>query len=219
MDALDLSDEPGTPAEELANALSHGLGLLLAIAALPVLVLARLQDGDWIDLIADVVFAVTMILLYLASTVYHALPRFRHRDILQVLDHSAIYLLIAGTYTPFTLGVLRGPVGWTLFGIIWALAIAGVVKKSIIGPRYPRLSLLLYILMGWLVVFAIIPLWNGMSLWGLFWLFGGGVLYTSGTLFFSSDHLPFRHLVWHLFVLAGSISHFVAVLYYAHPVR
>ena len=133
----------------------------------------------------------------------------------QLLDHGAIYLLIAGTYTPFTLGVLRGPWGWTLFGCIWALAVAGIVYKAVGGVRHPRLSAGLYLAMGWLVLVAAKPLWHAMPGWGLFWLAAGGVAYTAGVGFFAATRLRYAHFVWHLFVLAGTACHFIAVLRYA----
>lgn len=215
MDLFDFGDIPQSKAEEIANAASHGFGLLLALIALPVLLATKHETGDALDVIAAGVFSLTLILLYLASTLYHSVPHPESKKLLRVLDHSAIYLLIAGTYTPFTLGVLRGPVGWTLFGLIWALAFAGIVKKAIMGPRFPRLSTILYVVMGWLVVLAIHPLVVAMEPWGLFWLVAGGLSYTGGVVFYGLHRMRYHHLVWHLFVLTGSICHFIAVLLYA----
>ena len=161
------------------------------------------------------VFAATMSLLYLTSTIYHALPENRAKRVFQILDHGAIYLLIAGTYTPFTLGVLRGTWGWTLFGMIWGLAIFGVVVKSRGGIRYRRLSTTLYLAMGWLVVIAAKPLLLHVPGWGLFWLAAGGVAYTAGVAFYVARQLRYAHFIWHLFVLTGTACHFVAVLNYA----
>jgi hemolysin III len=162
------------------------------------------------------VFAATMLLLYLTSTLYHALPRNRAKSVFQVLDHGAIFLLIAGTYTPFTLGVLRGPWGWTLFGIVWGLAFAGVVLKAISGVRFPTLSTLLYLAMGWLALIAVKPLWLHVPAWGLFWLLAGGFAYTVGVFFFVvDDRFRYSHFIWHLFVVAGTACHFVAVLWYS----
>lgn len=160
------------------------------------------------------IFGVTMILLYFTSTLYHALVPNRAKRVFQILDHGAIYLLIAGTYTPFTLGVLRGPWGWTLFGLIWTLAIAGVVLKSVGGVHHPRLSTGLYVAMGWLILIAAKPLWQAMPAWGLFWLAAGGLAYTAGVGFYAAK-ARYAHFVWHLFVLAGTGCHFIAVLRYA----
>ncbi len=154
-------------------------------------------------------------MLYLTSTLYHALPRNRAKRVLQVLDHSAIFLLIAGTYTPFTLGVLHGALGWTLFSLVWGLAAAGVVLKAVDGIRSPILSTGLYLVMGWLVLIAARPLWLHMPLPGLLWLLAGGLAYTTGVAFFAMERVRYSHFVWHLFVLAGTACHFLAVLWYA----
>ena len=139
----------------------------------------------------------------------------RAKRVFRIIDHAAIYLLIAGTYTPFTLGVLRGPWGWTLFGLVWGLAVIGIFLKSVRGIRYPRLSTVVYLAMGWLVLIALKPLWNNVPAWGLFWLLAGGVAYTAGVGFYAADRLRYSHFVWHLFVLAGTACHFVAVLLYS----
>ena len=206
-----------TAGEELANSISHGVGLLAALAGLPVLVIAALRRGEAAGVVGAAVFATTMVLLYLSSTVYHALPprRGRAKAVWRVLDHSAIYLLIAGTYTPFTLGVLRGAWGWVLFGMIWSLAISGVLLKSVAGIRYDTLSTIVYLGMGWLALIALKPLMLQVPTWGLVWLFGGGLAYTAGIPFYASKRLRYSHFVWHLFVLAGTACHFVAVLRYA----
>ena len=205
---------PQSLGEEIANSVSHGVGFLAALVALPVLVLGALPHGA-AAVVGAVIFAVTAALLYLTSTLYHALAPNRAKRLFQIFDHGAIYLLIAGTYTPFTLGVLRGAWGWTLFGLIWALAVAGVVIKSIGGIRYHRLSTALYLAMGWLVLIAAKPLWQRVPGWGLFWLVAGGLAYTAGVGFYAAPRLRYGHFVWHLFVLAGTLCHFVAVLYYA----
>jgi hemolysin III len=199
--------------EEIANSISHGTGFLGALIGFPILVLGAIPQGAAAAVGAGV-FASTMALLYLTSTLYHALAPNRAKRLFRVLDHGAIYLLIAGTYTPFTLGVLRGPWGWTLFGIIWALAVAGVVLKSVGGVRHPRLSTALYLGMGWLILVAALPLWRVMPAWGLFWLVAGGLFYTAGVGFYAA-RMRYAHFVWHLFVLAGSACHFIAVLYFA----
>ena len=200
--------------EEIANSISHGTGFLAALIALPVLVIGAARHGA-AAIVGAGVFAATMALLYLTSTLYHALAPNRAKRLFQILDHVAIYLLIAGTYTPFTLGVLWGPWGWTLFGLIWALAAAGIVLKSVGGVRYPRISTGFYVVMGWLILAAAKPLWHAMSGWGLFWLAAGGVMYTAGVGFYAAKRMRYAHFVWHLFVLAGTACHFIAVLRYA----
>jgi hemolysin III len=202
--------------EEIANSISHGVGFLASVAVTPVLIMAALPMGAGAITGASV-FGATMMLLYLASTLYHAFPHSRAKRLFQILDHSAIFLLIAGTYTPFTLGVLQSVWGWILFGIVWALAILGVVLKSVGGAGTSRLSVVLYLGMGWLAVVAVKPLWNNMPAWGLFWLLAGGVMYTAGVLFFVYDHrIRFSHFIWHLFVLAGTVCHVVALVGYAY---
>jgi hemolysin III len=206
---------PQTLGEEIANSVSHGVGLAAAAVAVPLLVASAARRGGSAAAIGTGVFATTVVLLYLASTLYHALPGPRAKRVFRVIDHSAIFLLIAGTYTPFTLGVLRGGWGWLLLGAIWSLAAAGIVSKAVMGIRYPWLSTSLYIAMGWLMLVAIVPLWARLPLGGWVWLAAGGVAYTGGVVFFAFDHLRYRHFVWHLFVLAGTVCHFVAVWRYA----
>lgn len=212
--ALDRSQTFG---EEIANSISHGVALLLAIAAASILIVSAVRGGDAANVIGASVFAATMVILYATSMIYHLLPLNRAKRLFQVLDHSAIYLLIAGTYTPFTLGVLRGPWGWTLFGLVWAMALAGIVLKAVAGVRWPWLSTGLYVAMGWVALIAIKPLWQLMPAWGLFWLVAGGLFYTLGVGFFAIDHrLRYGHFVWHLFVAAGTMCHFFAALYFAY---
>ncbi len=203
------------PGEELANSLSHGVGFICAVAATPILIIGAVNRGSAADVVGSSVFGATMVLLYLASTWYHAAPVSRFRDRLQRLDHAAIYLLIAGTYTPFTLGVLSGVWGWTLFGLVWGAAAVGMCEKLIAGVRYPRLSTAVYVIMGWLVLIAIRPLLLNMPPQGIRWLVAGGVSYSAGVVFYSARRLPYSHFIWHLFVLAGSTCHFFAVLWYA----
>lgn len=213
---LTLETRPQSLGEEIANSVSHGLGLLAALAAAPVLIVVAARGGDPPTVVGASVFAAAVLLLYLTSTLYHALPRNRAKPVFQVLDHGAIFLLIAGTYTPFTLGVLRGPWGWTLFGLVWGLALAGVVLKAVGGIRYPRLSTGLYLAMGWLALIAIEPLWFHVPMGGLLWLLAGGIAYTAGVAFFAADErVRYSHFVWHLFVIAGTACHFIAVLWYA----
>jgi hemolysin III len=213
--ALASRERTQSPGEEIANSVSHGVGLLAAVAAAPVLVLSAVRHGGAARIAGGSVFAATTVLLYLTSTLYHALPRNRAKRVFQVLDHAAIFLMIAGTYTPFTLGVLRGTWGWTLFGLVWGLALAGVVLTMTGGARYPKLTTGLYLAMGWLILIAIKPLWLRVPSWGLFWLFAGGIAYTVGVVFYAAKRVRYSHLVWHLFVIAGTTCHFIAVLRYA----
>jgi hemolysin III len=213
-----MSRRPQSLGEEIANSLTHGAGLVASIAALPLLVLAATGRRDPWQLAGGAIFGGTLILLYLASTVYHALPDGRAKRALRVVDHSAIYLLIAGSYTPFTLGALRGPWGWSLLVSIWSLAILGITAKLTVGFRFPRLSTVFYVGMGWLALVAIQPLVTHLSPAGLGWLVAGGVCYTVGVPFYATDsRLRYGHAVWHLFVVAGSVCHFFAVLWHAAP--
>ncbi len=204
-----------TAGEEVANSISHGVGLLAAIVAASVLVRSAVRYDDAARIAGASVFAASMVLLYLTSTLYHALPKNRAKRVFQVLDHAAIFLMIAGTYTPFTLGVLRGAWGWTLFGLVWALAFGGVVLTAAGGVRYPKLTMSLYLGMGWLILIAGKPLWIRMPSEGLFWLLAGGVAYTVGVVFYAAKRVRYCHFVWHLFVIAGTACHFIAVLRYA----
>lgn len=190
------------------------MGLLGSVVATPFLIVKAIQRGDGLFIIGASMFAVTVILLYFASTVYHAWPQGKAKHAFRLIEHSAIFLLIAGTYTPFTLGVLRGVWGWTLSILIWSLATAGVLLKATRGVRHPRVSLALYVGMGWLLVVAIKPLWLRLPFPGLMWLVAGGLAYTVGVAFFASQR-RYAHFVWHLFVLAGTACHFIAVAYYA----
>jgi hemolysin III len=201
--------------EEIANSVSHGIGFLAAIAVSPVLIVSAVRHNSSAAIVGASIFAFTMLLLYITSTLYHALARNKAKRIFQILDHGAIFLLIAGTYTPFTLGVLRGAWGWTLFGLVWGIAVVGVVIKSIGGVRYKRLATILYLAMGWLIIIAVKPMWLRMPPWGLFWLLLGGTAYTAGVGFYAAKRIRYAHFVWHLFVIAGTACHCVAVLRYA----
>ena len=201
--------------EEIANSVSHGVGLLAALAATPVLVLSAVRHGGAARIAGASVFAAAMVLLYLTSTLYHALPRNRAKRVFQVLDHAAIFLMIAGTYTPITLGVLRGTWGWTLFGLVWSLAIAGVALTAGGGVRYPKLTTSLYLAMGWLILIAVKPLWLRMPSEGLFWLSAGGIAYTVGVVFYAAKRVRYSHFIWHLFVITGTSCHYIAVLRFA----
>ena len=210
-----LDERPQTLGEEIANSISHGVGLVAAIVAFPFVVMAAAARGSTSGIIAASIFATTMVLLYLSSTIFHALPEGRAKRVFQVLDHAAIFLLIAGTYTPFTLGVLHGVWGWTLFGIVWSVAAVGIVLKSIGGVRYNTISTWAYLAMGWVVVIAAERLWTLMPAWGLFWLFAGGLAYTLGAVFFLLERIRYFHFAWHLFVVAGTACHVVAVMAYS----
>ena len=198
--------------EELANTISHGLALLLVVAAVPVLIASAVKHGGIGEIVGAGVFSFTMVLLYLTSSIYHALPASRVKRIFKILDHSAIYLLIAGSYTPFTLGVLRGTLGWVLFGLVWGLALFGIVWKATGILRNSKLSSALYAAMGWLVVIGIKPLWMGLPTWGFCWLVAGGISYTAGIGFYAAHGMRYAHFIWHLFVMAGTACHVVAVL-------
>ena len=205
-----------TPGEELANALSHGLGLLLAVAALPILVHSAAQRGGTANVVAASLFAGTMIMLYFVSTLYHALPTGRAKVWLNRLDHAAIYLFIAGSYMPFLFGVLGGAWGWSLFGVVWAAAALGVTAKLFDRLKHPLWSTGLYVAMGWVALVAAAPLIERMSPSGLAWLVAGGLSYTAGAVVFLFDSkLRYAHFAWHLFVIGGSACHFFAALWYA----
>ena len=202
--------------EEIANSVSHGVALLSALVAVPFLILASVRHGTAVNIVGASVFAGTVVLLYLTSTLYHAVPHPRAKRLLKKLDHGAIYLLIAGTYTPFTLGVLGGPWGWTLFGLVWALAVVGVALKAFDRISHPVWSTGLYIVMGWLVVIAAKPVLASIATPGLILLAAGGLAYTLGVVFFTLDsRVRYGHFVWHLFVVAGTTCHYFAVLDYA----
>jgi len=203
--------------EEIAHSVSHGIGIVLAIAGLASLVTVAALHGDAWHVTSSAVFGTTLVLTYVASTLYHAIPYPRARRVLRVLDHSSIYLLIAGTYTPFTLGPLRGPWGWSLFAVVWTAAVAGVVFKSVAMGRAPILSVALYVTMGWCVIVAFGPLLRALEPDGIALLVGGGLAYTLGIVFYAWHRLRFGHFVWHLFVLLGSVLHYLAVLLYVIP--
>ena len=210
-----LDERSQTLGEEIANSISHGVGLVAAIVAFPFVVMAAAARGSTSGIIAASIFATTKVLMYLSTTIFHALPEGRAKRVFQVLDHAAIFLLIAGTYTPFTLGVLHGVWGWTLFGIVWSVAAVGIVLKSIGGVRYNTISTWAYLAMGWVVVIAAERLWTLMPAWGLFWLFAGGLAYTFGAVFFLLERIRYFHFAWHLFVVAGTACHVVAVMAYS----
>jgi len=211
-----MNERPQSLGEEIANSLSHGLGFVAAVAAAPILILTTAQNGRPVNVIGASIFAATVVLLYCASTVYHAVPHRRAKALLRKIDHGAIFLLIAGTYTPFTLGALNGPWGWTLLGLVWSLAAVGVTLKAFDRIEHPVASLGLYLLMGWLCVIAIGPLLERIPPQGLLLLAAGGFAYMAGVAFFATDsRVRYGHFIWHLFVLAGTSCHFFAVLWYA----
>jgi hemolysin III len=198
----------------LANAITHGVGAAFAVAGAAYLVWRATERGSTRLTTSCAVYAITLVLVYVCSTLYHSLVLTRARHVFQVLDHSAIYLLIAGTYTPFTLVSLRGRLGWTLFGVVWALAVMGVVFKSVALGRLPAISAMVYLLMGWLIVVALPALQRAVGWHGMAWLVAGGLAYTLGIVFFAMDRRRYFHALWHLFVLAGSVAHYFAILFY-----
>ena len=202
--------------EEVANSISHGIGLVGALIGTPFLLLAAIRGGSTHFVVGAAVFAATMLLLYLGSTVYHAWPQTPVKRALQVIDHSAIFLLIAGTYTPFALGPLRGPWGWGILVLVWFFAACGVLLKLKKGVDHkPRFMICLYLAMGWLVLLVIEPLARAVPPVTIWWLAGGGLAYTGGIIFFVREHARYNHFIWHLFVLGGTLCHYVAVMTYA----
>ncbi|MCG6936779.1 MAG: hemolysin III family protein [Gammaproteobacteria bacterium] len=205
------------PIEERINIASHAIGLLLSVAALVVLVIHASLHGNAWHIVSFSIFGSSLIILYAASTIYHSAKEPRLRSRLRVMDHASIYVLIAGTYTPFTLVTLNGVTGWTLFGITWGLAVSGIILKLFFTGQYNVLSTLMYIFMGWIIVFAIKPLVNNLPVDGLFWLVAGGVAYTIGAILYGIKKIKFNHSIFHVFVLLGSSCHFVAIYFYVLP--
>lgn len=202
------------PIEERINVWSHGLGALLAVAGTVMLVLRAVALGDALRIVSFSIFGVSMILLYTASTIYHNSKTPKVRSRLNVFDHASIFVLIAGSYTPFTLVTLHGWVGWTIFGVAWGAALIGITLKLFFIGRYKLLSTIMYVLMGWIIVFAVNPLMQGMSSEGLSWLLAGGISYTVGAVLYSLKRMRFNHAIFHLFVLMGTICHFITVYWY-----
>jgi hemolysin III len=218
METHDDIKRPQTRGEEIANCLLHGTGALASLAVLPMLITAASGRRDALHLAGMLVFGIALVLLYSASTVYHALPDCRAKRAFRVVDHIAIYVLIAGTYTPFAFGALRGPWGLALLALVWGLAIAGTVSKLVVGFRYPRLSTFLYLGMGWAGLLLLKPMLTHMTLDGVLWLLAGGLFYSGGVVFYALDaRVRFAHAAWHVFVLAGSACHVRAVLHYSLP--
>lgn len=209
-----LRDIPETRAEELANSLTHGFGAVLSLLGGIVLLVLAYQEGDFWHILSCAIFGVSLLVLYTASTLYHSFKSPRWKKILRRVDHMAIFLLIAGTYTPFALVLLRDSIGWTLFGLIWGLAVIGIAMKIFFFRKYRILSVLFYLFMGWLAVFALDEMWAAMGTQGMYWIFAGGLSYTLGLVFYGWGGLRFNHAIWHVFVLAGSVFHYLAVLFH-----
>jgi len=205
--------------EELANSITHGIGLLLATAGMVVLVVLASLRGTARHIVTCSIYGSTLVFMYAASTIYHSVRGPRVKHVLRIIDHSAIYLLIAGTYTPFTLVQLGGGWGWTLFGLVWGLTVVGIAWKAIFIRRFAIVGVVIYILMGWMVVIAAKPLLERVPPGAIAWLFAGGIAYTGGIIFFASKRIPHHHAIWHVFVLIGSVCHYIAVLLYVVPRR
>ncbi len=207
------------PKEEKLNVISHAFGLFLSVVALVLLVVYASLEGSAWHVVSFSIYGASLIVLYAASTFYHnsKTPKLRYR--LNIFDHASIYVLIAGTYTPFTLVVLDGWVGWTIFGVSWGLALTGVILKLFFIGKYDKISTIAYVLMGWLIVFAIKPLVQNLPLEGLLWLLGGGISYTVGAILYSIKRIKYNHAIFHIFVLLGSFCHFIAVFFYVLPIK
>ena len=217
---MEKSERERLPVEEIANCVTHGVGLVLSLAGLVALVvLSWLYGDEWHVVVSAAVYGASLVTLYLASTLYHGARDGRAKNILQVVDHCCIYLLIAGTYTPFTLVTLRGGWGWTLFGLVWGIAVAGILFRLRFGSRYRAVAIASYVLMGWLCVIAAKPILTHAPLGAILWIAAGGLMYTSGVFFFASKRIRHAHAIWHLFVLGGSVCHYVAVILYVLPVK
>jgi hemolysin III len=206
-----------SPGEELANRLTHGLGAAFSVAGLVLMVVFSARHGDAWHVVSTAIFGATLVLLYTASTIYHSFRDERLSRLLQKFDHAAIFLLIAGTYTPFVLVTLRGPWGWSLFGVVWGMAATGVVLKFRFAGRFKVISTLIYIIMGWLVLIALKPLHAALPAGGMRLLVAGGLCYTGGAAFYLWRRLPYNHAIWHLFVLGGSVCHWASVFWYVVP--
>ncbi|MBC8320124.1 MAG: hemolysin III family protein [Bacteroidetes bacterium] len=203
--------------EEILNVVTHGLGFLLSVAALAILVVFASLRGDAWHIVSFSIYGVSLVILYLASTLFHSTRKQKLRNKLNIFDHAAIYILIAGTYTPFLLVTLRGPWGWSLFGVIWGLAIGGIVYKIFFAGKFDIVSALIYVVMGWLIIIALKPMNQNLNTDGLLWLLGGGISYSIGVVFYLLHKLPFNHAIFHIWVLLGSFAHFVAVFWYILP--
>ncbi|MCF6180621.1 hemolysin III family protein [Lutibacter sp.] len=207
------------PKEEKLNVITHAIGLILSVVALVLLVVFASLEGTAKHIVSFSIYGVSLIVLYSASTLYHYSQKPKIRKRLNVFDHAAIYVLIAGTYTPFTLVVLKGWVGWTIFGISWGLAVAGIILKLFFTGKYDKISTYAYVLMGWVVIFAVKPLVENLALEGLMWLLAGGIFYTVGAILYSIKNIKYNHAIFHVFVLLGSFSHFIAIFFYVLPIK
>lgn len=208
-----------TVLEEVLHAGSHGIGVLLSTVGLAWMLYLAIDTGDPWRIAASVIYGVSLIALFLASTIYHALYESRHREVFKLIDHCAIYLLIAGTYTPFLLVAMRSNTGWWLFGTVWALATAGIIKKLLFRHRFPKLALASYLVMGWLIVIAAPQMAAAIGSDGMAWLVAGGIAYSVGAVFYVAERMPMNHAVWHVFVLGGGICHFMAVVLHVLPIQ
>jgi len=206
-----------SPIEEKINIISHAIGFILSIVALVLLVTHATQHGDVWHIVSFSIFGASLIILYAASTFYHSAKKSELRNRLNIIDHASIYVLIAGTYTPFTLVTLKGAIGWVIFGISWGLALTGIILKLFFTGKYNLMSTIMYVLMGWVIVFAIKPLSNNLPLAGLLWLVAGGISYTIGAILYGIKKIKFNHAIFHLFVLMGSFCHFMSVFFYVLP--
>lgn len=205
--------------EELANSITHGVGMALSIAGFAVLLIFAIAYGDASHITGCAIFGATLVFLYTASTLYHSFRKPRLKEALKIVDHCAIFLLIAGTYTPFTLVNLRGLWGWILFGLVWTLSLVGIFFKILYVNRFQVISVLLYLATGWICIIAVKPLVSLIPTGGILWLLAGGLFYTVGVVFFACKRIPFNHTIWHLFVMAGSICHYFAVMFYVLPFK
>jgi hemolysin III len=216
---MDEAHEGRLPVEEIANCVTHGVGLVLSIAGLIALVSVAYLYGGALQIVSGSVYGASLVILYTASTLYHGARGLRAKRLLRVVDHCCIYLLIAGTYTPFTLVTLRGVWGWTLFGLVWGLALAGILFRILFGDGHRAVAVASYVLLGWLCVIAVKPILATVPTGAILWIVAGGIAYTSGVAFFASERIRHGHAIWHLFVLGGSICHFMAVVLYVLPTK
>lgn len=205
--------------EEVFNSITHGVGIIISIAALIIMVFFSSRYGNATHIVSSAIFGLALLLLYTASTLYHSFQKPKIKHTFKIIDHSCIYILIAGTYTPFMLVTLRGTLGWAIFSIVWSLTVFGILFKVFFINRFKIISTIAYILMGWLIIFAINPLYQSLPGSAIVWLVSGGLIYTLGTIFYAWDKLPFNHAIWHSFVLAGSLCHFFAIMFYVVPLK
>ena len=206
-----------TPLEEIFNSLTHGIGILISLAGMVLMIVFASRYGNANHIVSSAIFGLTLVMLYTASTLYHSFRKPMLKHVFKICDHSCIYLLIAGTYTPFLMVTLKGMLGWSLFAVVWTLIAAGILFKIFFVYRFNILSTIAYILMGWIIIFAVKPLLHSLPEGGIAFLVAGGLAYTLGTIFYAWKKLPFNHAIWHLFVLGGSICHFLAVILYVIP--